>query len=110
MIAVPLYLSDVLAPDSFEAAIMVIQLIKAFVGIAIAVIAYRGYRNNESRPMLFLAIGFILVLGVPFILYIVGVTVLVLAGLTESAQAVVIALAEVSQVAGLLAIVYALRM
>ncbi|MFB6070429.1 MAG: hypothetical protein ABEJ76_05340 [Halanaeroarchaeum sp.] len=34
-------------------------------GLAIAYIAYRGYRRG-SRPMAFVAVGFVLVFGVPF--------------------------------------------
>lgn len=110
MSVTPLYLGDALAPDSFEAAIMALQILKAVIGIGIAVIAYRGYRNNESRPMLFIATGFILVLGVPFVLYFGGMSILVLVGLPTVGQAVLIAVAELSQVAGLVAILYALRL
>lgn len=34
-------------------------------GLAISYIAYRAYRQNQSRPMLFIAVGFVLVLFVP---------------------------------------------
>jgi uncharacterized membrane protein len=34
-------------------------------GLAISYIAYTAYRQNQSRPMLFMAVGFVLVLFVP---------------------------------------------
>ncbi|MCW8173191.1 hypothetical protein D8S78_19205 [Natrialba swarupiae] len=40
----------------------------------IAYIAYRGYRRNESRPMLYLSTGFVLVLGVPFVFFVVAIS------------------------------------
>jgi len=110
MSLVPLYLGDALSPDSFELAIMVLQVIKAIIGIGIAIIAYRGYRKNESRPMLFLATGFILVLGVPFVLYIGAVPLVAVFDISPGPQAVVIGLAELSQVVGLLSILHALRL
>ena len=110
MSVVPLYLGEVLAADSFEAALLVLQVIKAVVGVGIAIIAYRGYRDNQSRPMLDIAAGFMLVLGIPFILYVGGIGIVALVGLPAAVQAVVIVLAEVSQIAGLLAILHALRM
>ena len=106
----PLYLGDALTPDSFEAVLLGLQVLKAVIGIGIAIIAYRGYRNNQSGPMLFIAAGFILVLGVPFLLYLVGLSVVAAVGLPMAIQAGMIALAEISQIAGLLAILYALRM
>lgn len=104
-----LYLGDALAPDRFELAILAMQLVKAVIGISIAYIAYRGYRSNESRPMLFLAIGFILVLGVPFVLYLGAVPLVGLFEISQATQAIIIGLAEVSQVLGLVSIFHALR-
>jgi hypothetical protein len=34
-------------------------------GLAISYVAYRGYRRNQSRPMLFVAAGFALIVLVP---------------------------------------------
>lgn len=106
----PLYLGDALTPDTFEAGLMLAQIAKAIVGIAIAYIAYRGYRRNESRPMCYIALGFALVLGVPFVLYIGGVALVALVAVPTWAQAAVIGVAELSQLAGLVAILYALRL
>lgn len=110
MLASPLYLGDALAPDPFEAVILLAQVAKAIVGIAIAYIAYRGYRRNESRPMFYLALGFILVLGVPFALYVGGLALVALVAVPMPAQAVVVGIAEISQLAGLVAILHALRL
>lgn len=80
------------------------DLLSAVIGLFIAFQAYRGYRRNESRPMLFIAIGFVLALAVPFALFVVYV---VIPSLPETLVAV---LTQSSQVAGLVAILYALRM
>ena len=110
MSLVAMYLGDALAPDSFEVAILALQVIKAIIGIGIAIIAYRGYRNNESRPMLYIATGFILVLGVPFILYLGAIPLVVMFDIPPWSQAIVIWLAELSQVVGLVSILHALRL
>ncbi|THE66371.1 hypothetical protein D8Y22_03525 [Salinadaptatus halalkaliphilus] len=89
---------------------MVINVAKALVGIAIAYIAYRGYRRNESRPMLYLAVGFVLVLGVPFVLFLGGLPLVALVAVPSVAEQAIVAASELSQVIGLLIIVYALRM
>jgi hypothetical protein len=44
------------------------EAIVVLFGVAISYIAYTAYRENQSRPMLFIAIGFVLVLFVPGIL------------------------------------------
>lgn len=39
----------------------------ALVGAFVAYQGYRGYRRNESQPMLYLAIGIVLLTTVPFL-------------------------------------------
>lgn len=39
----------------------------AIVGAYVAVLAYRGYRRNDSRPMAYLAAGIVLLTTVPFV-------------------------------------------
>ena len=90
--------------DPFELAVFGSQIAKALIGLAIAYIAYRGYRRNRSRPMLAISIGFLLVLGVPFVFFVVFYTV---PGVPEVAVALVM---EASQLVGLFVILYALRM
>jgi heme A synthase len=40
------------------------EVIPMILGLAISYLAYTAYRQNQSRPMLYIAIGFILVLFV----------------------------------------------
>ena len=110
MSLVPLYLGDALAPTTFELGLMVVQVVKAIIGIAIAVIAYRGYRKHDSRPMLFIATGFVLVLGVPFILYLGALPLVAVFDIPQATQGLVVAVAEVSQLCGLVSILHALRL
>jgi hypothetical protein len=69
-------------------------------GSAIAYVAWRGYRRNDSRPMLVLSGRFGLALAAPFGLLLVFVA----AGLS---QGIVSVLSSASQVVGLSAIRYA---
>lgn len=83
-----------------------ISVITALVGLAIAYQAYRGYRRNDSRPMLFLAIGFILSVGLPFVMLIP----LLLFSHIPEATAVMAILSNLFTLVGLSCILYALRM
>ena len=44
------------------------ESLSVLLGLAISYIAYRGYRRNRSRPMLFVAAGFALIVGLPAVL------------------------------------------
>lgn len=46
-------------------------LLASGLGLLIVFQAYRGYRRNESRPMLLLAVGFTLLTIAPFVLSLV---------------------------------------
>ena len=86
------------------AALQAYELVGAALGLFIAYLAYRGYRRNDSRPMLFISLGFVLALGLPFAILLVsfvvpGGYVPVLGLLTQAAELV-----------GLGAILYALWM
>jgi drug/metabolite transporter (DMT)-like permease len=78
----------------------------ALVGLAIAYQAYRGYRRNQSRPMLFLAIGFVLSVGLPFVM----VIPLLLFSHIQTVTAILAVLGNVFTLIGLACILYALRM
>lgn len=92
-------------PTAWVAAFsQVTDVLSALLGIFIAYQAYRGYRRNGSRPMLFISLGFVLALAVPFVL------LLVFLALPLPGQAVITVLTGLSQLLGLLAILYALRM
>lgn len=90
-----------------------LSLLSTVLGGVIGYLAFRGYQRNNSRPMLFVAIGFAVVFVVPFLLS-VGPTLLMLtvgAGpLVARVSAVAGIIAEVSRVIGLLSILYGLRM
>ena len=80
------------------------DVLSAIIGLFIAYQAYRGYRRNQSRPMLFISIGFVLALAVPFSL------LLVFLAIPTAPELVITILSQTSQVLGLGAILYALRM
>lgn len=80
------------------------DVLSAIIGLFIAYQAYRGYRRNDSRPMLVIAVGFALALAVPFLLVVLYVAVPFLS------EALVAVLSQLSQLSGLIAILYALRM
>lgn len=77
------------------------DLLSALLGLFVAYLAYRGYRRNDSRPMLFVAAGFALALGVPFGL-------LLVAGLLPVPQAPLAVATQLSQLLGLASICYGL--
>ncbi len=80
------------------------EMVGAALGLFIAYLAYRGYRRNASRPMLYLAIGFGIILGLP-------IPVVALSLLFPSIpDPVVQAFVQTLEIGGLLCIVYALRM
>lgn len=90
-----------------------LSLISTLLGLVITYIAFQGYRRNSSRPMLFVAIGFLFVFVIPFLLSIgptLGVILGRFAPLIAQVSAVVGIIAEVSRVIGLVSILYGLRM
>ena len=95
------------AASRFESTVQVwltgYELAGAVLGLFIAYQAYRGYRRNESRPMLFMSLGFVLVVGVPVLLTIPFLLV------PAVPQAVYQFVIQTSEVAGLVCIIYALR-
>mgnify|MGYP000398038962 CR=1 FL=1 len=74
----------------------------AAVGLFVVYQAYRGYRRNDSRPMLFLGLGIFLVTVLPFV-----VTTL-LAAVPGVSDAAVLLSWTVLEIAGLGSIFYAL--
>jgi zinc transporter ZupT len=80
------------------------ESLTVLLGLAISYIAYRGYRRNQSRPMLFVAAGFALVVGVPaaagVVLYVVF----------DAPIPVINSVGQVSELAGMAAILYGLWM
>ena len=87
-----------------EVLLQVAELFGALLGLFVAYQAYRGYRRNDSRPMLFIAVGFAVIMGVPALLFVPalfvpGVPLLGVQGVVQAFEIV-----------GLLCIIYALRM
>lgn len=79
----------------------VTALLTAVVGGFVAYQAYRGYRRNDSRAMLFLAAGILLLTTIPFVLK----QPLVLLSLMTTAEAELTA--RTCRVSGLVAVLYA---
>ncbi|PSP78159.1 hypothetical protein BRC81_08970 [Halobacteriales archaeon QS_1_68_20] len=90
-------------PSLAELALIASEFVTLFLGLAISYIAYRGYRRNDSRPMLFIALGFVLVVGIPGVLG----ALFVFAGIGD--RMVVAGVTQVSELAGMASIFYALR-
>lgn len=80
------------------------ELLGAALGVFIAYLAYRGYRRNRSRPMLFVSLGFALALGVPL-----AVTLAYVALPVPGGRVAVQILIQTFEIAGLLCIVHGLR-
>jgi len=61
MLDTPLQLIDL---ETLRLVRQVSELIPMILGLAISYFAYTAYRQNQSRPMLYIAVGFVLVLFV----------------------------------------------
>lgn len=85
-------------------ALQAYELVGAALGVIIAYLAYRGYRRNGSRPMLFVSVGFALALGFP-LLFTLLYLALPVTGWEIHVQFVI----QTIEVAGLLSIIYGLR-
>ncbi|WP_339102295.1 hypothetical protein [Haloterrigena salinisoli] len=104
MQSLPLQLWESTAAEWLVTFVQATDVLSALIGLFIAYQAYRGYRRNDSRPMLVIAVGFALALAVPFLLVVLYVAI---PFLSETTVAV---LSQLSQLSGLVAILYALRM
>jgi hypothetical protein len=91
---------------------LALSVLLAVLGLAVGYVAYRGYRRNESLPMLFVAAGFLLAfLAPPLILgAFVGVDAVAsfAPGLRESVQRGTTLAAKATQAVGLLCILWGL--
>ena len=87
-----------------QSGLLAYELVGAALGVFIAYLAYRGYRRNQSRPMLFVSLGFALALGVPLVL-----TLVYLALPVSGGRVAVQVITQTFEVAGLLCIIYGLR-
>ena len=89
--------------SSLQFALGVSELVTVALGLAISYIALRGYRRNDSRAMLFVGVGFALVVGVPSI---VAVIYLAIPAISEVHAGI---LTQISEVTGMASILYGLR-
>ncbi|MDZ5812909.1 hypothetical protein U4E84_16335 [Halorubrum sp. AD140] len=87
-----------------QTGLLAYELLGAVLGVFIAYLAYRGYRRNRSRPMLFVSAGFALALGMPL-----AVTVAYVALPVTGGRVAVQAVTQTFEIAGLLCIIYGLR-
>lgn len=78
-------------------------LATAVAGMAVATVAYRGYRENDSETMLLLAIGIVCIAVFPFLITYGG------APLAALSDAVTLLGVLAANIAGLLAILYSLE-
>lgn len=77
-------------------------LLSAVFGAFIAYKAYRGYKRNESGPMLYFALGVVLITAIPTFLS------LVLTNMTDLPGYLVVITTNLTELLGLGAIAYAL--
>ncbi|WP_248516339.1 DUF7521 family protein [Salinarchaeum laminariae] len=82
----------------------VLTITSTLLGLAVGYLALRGYWQSRRRPMLFIAVGFFLVFWTP-VLLVAGPYLVPLVGPFVYGM-----LGEISQIAGLLCILYGLRM
>ncbi|QFU84972.1 DUF7521 family protein [Natronorubrum aibiense] len=86
----------------FELLTVASLFLVALFGTVIAYQAYRGYRRNDARSMLYLAVGLLLLTLCPFLINVTVTTVF------SPRQLVTAFLENVSRLVGLVAIMYSL--
>ena len=103
MLALPLQLWEgTLPPGWVLSLIQATDVLSAVLGLGIAAVAFRGYRRNGSRPMLYLTAGFLLAFSAPVV--VLGLYLFV-PGITGTHFGIG---SRLSQTVGLLTILYAL--
>lgn len=97
--AIPLQLDEF---SALEYALLGVEYVTVLPEFVVAYVAIQGYRRNESRPMLFVATGFVLLVGVPGLL-----STIYLAGLLP--EPVLAVGSSVGEVLAMASILYGLR-
>jgi hypothetical protein len=82
--------------------VLVLALATVVLGLYIAWQAYRGYRRNQSRPMLYLSAGIVLLTFAPAMFSTLGANLTAIAGET-------VLLSFLSRLLGLLSILYGIK-
>lgn len=95
-------IGELLGLDTLELALVLMEVVVVGLGLAISYIAFRGYRKHRSRPMFFVSLGFVLLVGGPAVL---AVLFLSPAPISQGATLV---LNRASSVAGMACILYGL--
>ncbi|WP_224450441.1 DUF7521 family protein [Haloprofundus salilacus] len=99
---IPVLLGVAAAVGSDSSLIAGFAAVTAIAGFFVATLAFRGYQRNASRPMLYLALGIVLLTTVP-----VSVDY-ALQGVTAATDAEILLAVTATHLAGILAILYAL--
>lgn len=102
MFSIPLQLSRF---STVELALLASDFLTAIIGLIISYIAYQGYQRTPERAMLFVAAGFVLVFFLPGVLLVVNVV----GALPGSVGIAIAALIQVSELCGMVSILYGLR-
>lgn len=89
---------------AIQTGLLAYELLGAVLGLFIAYLAYQGYQRNQSRSMLFVSLGFALALGIPLVFTVIYVALPVTGG-----RIAVQLLTQTFEVAGLLCIIYGLK-
>ena len=93
---------------------LVLNVLTTILGLAVAYVAVRGYRRNRSRPMAFVAAGFVLAFWTPVLVFVSFIVLPQVAQIAPQSLGLVNFLfgiaASVSQLLGLVCILYGLRM
>ena len=90
------------AIGNIEELVFLFPAVIAVAGVFVAYQAYRGYQRNESRPMLYLALGIVFLTAVPASIN------LGLSSLTTATAAEILLAITVAHLTGVAAILYAL--
>lgn len=93
---------------------LILNALTTVLGLGVAYIAFRGYRRNQSRPMAFIAAGFVLTFWTPVLLLVSFLILPEVARIAPDTLGLVDfffgVAGSVSQLIGLLCILYGLRM
>lgn len=93
-----------LSPSLQTQIAFVLTVTSTILGLAVGYLALRGYWQSRQRPMLFIAVGFFLVFWTP-VLLVAGPYLIPLVGPFVYGM-----LGEISQIVGLISILFGLRM
>lgn len=85
--------------SALELAFLLSDYLVVLVSLVIAYVAYRGYTRNDSRPMLFVAVGFLVAFGGPGGIFVVS-------QVTPLSPVVTATVTQLTETVGMLTILY----